>query len=581
MSLATILEVSSDKNKFTKKVLSEERILENIDEIRSLIAYYREYPDRFIDDMKGPECPFDFQFVQRLFLRAVMRHKYVYCTFPRGFSKSFLSMMALMLKAILFPRSHLSITTGGKEQAASITAQKVDEICQLIPSLANEIDWSRGVSKRSKNDVVYKFKNGSIIDILPAKESSRGQRRTSILIEEAILVDGEALNTIVIPTTNIDRHLADGTTDPDEVINQSLTYITTAGWKGTFAYEKMVETFVNSIMEPDKYMVLGGDYVLSILEGRAKKTWLEDLKLSGSYNAASFDREYRSVWGGDSENAFFSSDIFDKYRKLLQPEYEYSGRSSKSSYYVLGVDVGRYDCQTEVMVFKVTPQIQGTAIKTLVNIYSYEAEDFEEQAIHLKKIYYKYKARIIALDANGVGAGFVDFLTKSQIDPETGVELPPFGVDGGTSDKAVEPYKKVSGPTVENNALFLIKATAPINTEGYGYIQTQLSSGKIHLLIDERDASMKLMETKLGQNMTPDERNTKLMPFQLTTNLKEQMMNLRDNGENGVNINLKQINNGIPKDKVSAFMYGLYYIKKQEEKKTKKKRRISDFMLFS
>ena len=118
MSLATILEVSSDKNKFTKKVLSEERILENIDEIRSLIAYYREYPDRFIDDIKGPECPFDFQFVQRLFLRAVMRHKYVYCTFPRGFSKSFLSMMALMLKAILFPRSHLSITTGGKERIA-------------------------------------------------------------------------------------------------------------------------------------------------------------------------------------------------------------------------------------------------------------------------------------------------------------------------------------------------------------------------------------------------------------------------------------------------------------------------------
>lgn len=106
----------------------------------------------------------------------------------------------------------------------------------------------------------------------------------------------------------------------------------------------------------------------------------------------------------------------------MQPEYEYSGRSSKSAYYVLGVDVGRIGCTTEVCVFKVTPQVQGASLKTLVNIYTYDAEDFEVQAINLKRLYYKYKARIIALDANGLGIGLVDFMTKSQVDPETGDE---------------------------------------------------------------------------------------------------------------------------------------------------------------
>ena len=48
-----------------------------------------------------------------------------------------------------------------------------------------------------------------------------------------------------------------------------------------------------------------------------------------------------SVWSGDVKNAFFSSERFDKYRVLLQPEYEFSKRSSKNAYYVLGVDVGR------------------------------------------------------------------------------------------------------------------------------------------------------------------------------------------------------------------------------------------------
>ena len=578
MRLQKLLDLSSDHETiFQRREVTEERLLENIDEIRELIAFYREYPDIFVDDIKGPECVFKFRFTQRVFLRIIMRHKYVYAVFPRGFSKSFLAMMALMLRAILFPGSHLSITTGGKEQAASITIAKIEEICRMIPALANEINWDRGVSTKSKDNVHYVFKNGSEIDILAARESSRGQRRTGILIEESILVDGDALNEIIIPTTNIDRNLADGTTDPDEVVNQSQIYITTAGWKNSFPYDKLIEIFINSIMNPDQYMILGGNYELSIIEGAAKETWLEDLKLSGSYNESSFDREYNSIWSGDAENAYFSSDMFDKHRKLLQPENEYSARSSKSAYYVLGIDVGRIGCTTEICVFKVTPQAQGPAIKSLVNLYTYDAEDFQTQAINIKKLFYRYKARICAIDANGLGVGLVDFMVLAQNDPETGDILPPFGVENDEDGL----YKKFKTPDMERDAMYLIKANAPLNTEAHAYVQTQLSSGKIQLLIDEREAAVKLMSTKVGQNMTPEERNKKLMPFQLTSILKEQMLNLVEENE-GVNIILKQNNRGIKKDKFSAFEYGLYYIKQEEDKKRKRKKHgIADMMFFS
>lgn len=578
MSLQKLLDLSSNHDTtFQRREVTEERLLENIDEIRDLISFYREYPDILVDDIKGPECVFQFRFTQRVFLRIIMRHKYVYAVFPRGFSKSFLAMMALILRAVLFPGSHLSITTGGKEQAASITIAKIEEICRMIPALANEINWDRGVSTKSKDNVHYVFKNGSEIDILAARESSRGQRRTGILIEEAILVDGDALNEIVIPTTNIDRNLADGSTDPDEVVNQSQIYITTAGWKNSFPYEKLIEIFINSVMNPDQYMILGGNYELSIIEGAAKETWLEDLKLSGSYNESSFDREYNSIWSGDSENAYFSSDMFDKHRKLLQPESEYSARSSKSAYYVLGVDVGRIGCTTEVCVFKVTPQAQGAALKSLVNLYTYDAEDFQSQAIKIKKLYYKYKARCCAIDANGLGVGLIDFMVLAQNDPETGDILPPFGVENDVDGL----YKKFKTPDMERDAMFLIKANAPLNTEAHAYVQTQLSSGKIQLLIDEREAAVKLMSTKVGQNMTPEERNKKLMPFQLTSILKEQMLNLVEENE-GINIILKQNNRGIKKDKFSAFEYGLYYIKQEEDKKKKRKSyNIADMMFFT
>lgn len=129
----------------------------------------------------------------------VARHRYVYATYPRAFSKSFLSVLVLMLRAVLFPGSHLFVTTGGKEQASSITLSKVEELCKLLPFLQNEINWERGETRKTKDDVCYKFKNGSIIDILAAKESSRGQRRHSGLMEECVLIDQTALNEIIIP----------------------------------------------------------------------------------------------------------------------------------------------------------------------------------------------------------------------------------------------------------------------------------------------------------------------------------------------------------------------------------------------
>ena len=59
------------------------------------------------------------------------------------------------------------------------------------------------------------------------------------------------------------------------------------------------------------------------------------------------------------------------------------------------------------------------------------------------------------------------------------------------------------------------------------------------------------------------------------------MLNLVEENE-GQNIILKQSSRNIKKDKFSAFLYGLYYIKRDEDRKRKrKKRNISDFIFFS
>lgn len=117
MALSNLINLSSGK----KIGLSEERVRAIIPAAREYIAFWREYPDLFVDflqtggDWDRPK-ELKFFFYQRVFLRAAMRYKYVYMVFPRAYSKSFLSIMVLMCRCVLYPRCKLFVTSGGKER---------------------------------------------------------------------------------------------------------------------------------------------------------------------------------------------------------------------------------------------------------------------------------------------------------------------------------------------------------------------------------------------------------------------------------------------------------------------------------
>ena len=579
MALADLLTVSQKRKKIG---LSEERIEAIKPALRKYIAFWREYPDLFVDflqDGGNPEVEkkLKFYFYQRVFLRAAMRYKYVYMVFPRAYSKSFLSVMVLMCRCVLYPRCKLFITSGGKEQAAGIVKEKVDEICTLVPAFQRELDMRPGKTRQSKDYCIFMFKNGSYMDNIAARESSRGKRRHGGLVEECVGVDGTILSEVIIPTMNVSRLCMDGTMQPNETLNKSQIFVTTAGWKGTFAYDKLIQFLVWMVTEPEKAIIMGGTWRIPVLVKLLDKTFLQDLKKDGTFNEASFDREYESKWSGTIEDAFFNGDAFDKNRILQKPEYEHSGRSSAQSFYIVSADIGRKGCDTVACVFKVTPQSMGAAVKSLVNIFTFSDEHFENQAIQLKKLYYKYKARRLVIDGNGLGIGLVDYMVKAQTDPITNDVYPDFGVYNDEEQY----YKKYRTDHTEDNAMYIVKANAPINTEAHSNAQVQLTSGKVKLLIDERVAKTKLLGTKVGQNMKPEERAEYLKPFTLTSILKDEMLNLREENE-GVNIILKQYNKGIRKDKFSAFEYGLYYIKQEEENKKKKKKfNAAEWKLFN
>ena len=569
MALQDLLKSSQQRNKIG---ISEERLQPIIPVLKQYIAFWREYPDLFVDFMQDGGDPtkdkqLKFFFYQRVFLRIAVRYRQVYAVFPRGYSKSFLAVLSLMVRCILYPGSKLFTAAGGKSQSASILKEKVDEICRMVPAFDKEIDRRPGKTQEQKDKCTYRFKNGSYFDNVAANEKARGGRRHAGVLEECVGIDGDVLQQVLIPMMSISRRCLDGSVQSDEALNKGQLYITTAGFKNSFPYDKLIQTLVKMITENDTAFVLGGTYKIPVLVGQYEKTFVQDQKRDETFNEAAFGREYESKWSGTTEDAFFNMEVFDRNRILQRPEMEHSGRSSALSYYIIAVDVGRKGCDSVACVIKVTPQAAGRSAKSLVNMYTFSDMHFGIQALKLKKLFYKYKARRLIIDANGVGLGLVDYMATPTTDTETNEEYPDFGVYNDEEGY----YKQYKTHNTEQEAMYLVKANAPLNTEAHANVQSELAAGHLKLLIDERTAKAKLLGTTVGAKMTPEQRAEYLKPFTLTSILREEISNLREETE-GVNIILKRANRSIGKDKFSALEYGLYYVKIEEEKKKKRKK---------
>ena len=82
MALNDLLNLNNSRKKIG---ISEERVEAILPTIRKYVAFWREYPDMFVEFLCGsnPEN-FHLYFYQRVFLRAVIRHRYAYATFPRA-----------------------------------------------------------------------------------------------------------------------------------------------------------------------------------------------------------------------------------------------------------------------------------------------------------------------------------------------------------------------------------------------------------------------------------------------------------------------------------------------------------------
>ena len=189
-------------------VVTQEKMIAWEENLRNKFEYYTAYPDRFVDEVLTPvDSNFNLLFSQRIFLRAMMRFNSVHLTAARGFSKTFLSVLALMLKCIFQPRSQIAITAPSKTQAADIGRQKMKELLERFPLLKKELI---GEGTFGKDYAVLNFRNGSRLEITAALETTRGRRYSALLCDELRDQDGDMVNSVLLPTRVIARRTVRG-----------------------------------------------------------------------------------------------------------------------------------------------------------------------------------------------------------------------------------------------------------------------------------------------------------------------------------------------------------------------------------
>lgn len=211
----------------------------------------------------------------------------------------------------------------------------------------------------------------------------------------------------------------------------------------------------------------------------------------------------------------------------------------------------------------------------MVNIFTIKQQSFIPQAIEIKRIFNRYKAKAAVVDGNGLGIGLIDILVTDQEDPETGELLAGWGVINDEDRR----YRDLQTEHTIHDAMYIMKANVVLNSEMYSYCQAEMRNGRLKFLIDDNVAKNKLLSTDVGKKMSPLERAERLKPFFETTMLKSQMTNLIQDNE-GVNVILKQSSKKIKKDKVSALIYGMYYCKMDAEKRGKRKLKDITKMMF-
>nr|DAM23728.1 MAG TPA: large terminase [Caudoviricetes sp.] len=535
-------------------------------------AFYRANPHRFGIDYLGMTWMATFQ---QILINVFFMFNYTMVIASRGMGKSQIVAAALCIYCILYPGTQVVIAAGVRSQSLNVLNKIIDEFYPKSQNLQNEIASFKIVP----SEAYIKFKNGSIIKVVTAKDSSRSARAHLVIVDEFVQVKETIINTVL-------RKFKAGQRRPDFFDKPKYTdkpnvpkpdnwvhvpkepnrevYISSAYYKYHYSWAKF-NAFYKSMIKGESYFVCGFPYQLPVSAGYYPLSQIREEMQEENFDAVSWSMEMCSEFFGESTSAFFSFKDVSTQRKLILPVYP------KPYYAILGDPKIKYQKKRlgEIRLLGIDVATQGgskndaTAISLLQMIptnygYSRSATYMEtldgghgqDQAIRIRQLFDDLDCDFIVIDSNGSGLSVFDELSQDQYDNERKTLYEAWSC---INDEAMAARcRNPDAPKI----MYSVKATAQFNSDAAVYLRDCMRRGKIRFLTDEADGKEWLNGSKYYQNLAVEDQVLFEAPFYQISAFVNEIVNLDYTLLND-KIKVKE-RSGARKDRYSSILYANY-----------------------
>lgn len=510
----------------------------------------------------------------------------------RGLSKTFICATFAVAWANLYPKSEIIIVSSVIKQANLIITEKIEgELMSLSPVLKKMYEDSLIWFKDENDCRCMYFWNGSSIKVLPEAESSRGNRSTFLIAEEARLLTKNKYDSIfreMLRPRNADYRAILEYQGDEYADKAKEVFLTSAYFKSSWiwtAFKKCVTSCFND--KYDNYNFFAGDIYVAIYHGI--KTWTEFRKSKSSSDELSFRMETLNEMVGEADGAYYTLEMFQKnqiLKKSLHPptneEFDagvdkQNRKKQENEYRILSVDlafsedaVGKKEeadrCALEVL--SVICRKNGTVERRLEYIESMGGGD--EQAVHqrIRELYWDLQCDRVCVDVNGGGILYWSMLTSPWQHPtrqnwnphgfvlceEPGMQVLSDGVLNELRQRQVDPEGIP--------CMIPMKATAEMNSNMWKSLWKSLNNGSLTFLEDELQVTREIDESK-SLRLTSEERMRYLLPYVQTSLLINEGINLSATWKDNGILSLSQPRTG-HKDRMSALQYANWIADKIE-----------------
>lgn len=528
----------------------------------------------------------------KLFLIGISDFFWMICS--RGLGKSFDTGLAAICLSLTRPHSEIVIVSSTIDQANKIVDNKIDKelIGKLSPILKQMKNDGMITITHPKDCAQVDFWNGSWIKVMPALDSSRGERSSCLIAEEARLIKKSIWDSVFTKMSHPRQaeylQLSEYENDPDLIEECKEIYLTSAWFKSSWiwrAFKKCVSNCYNDRLATWNFFA--GDIFVAMHHGLKTKVDYMKGKQGGELE---FRIEDLNEMIGEADGAYYTLEMFQRnqiLKKAFHPptNEEFDAHIDKKNrkkqdneYRILSVDlafsedaVGKKEesDRCALAVLSVICRKDGRVERRLEYIESLSGGDEEIVKQRIRELYWDLDCQYVLIDLNGGGSLYYNSLSSKWEHP-TRKDWNPYGFticeELGMQVLSEGVLNEFRQRTVDPEAIpciIAMKASAELNSNMWKSLWKALNNGTLLLLEDELQITKEFDESDNAFKFTSDERTRYLLPYVQTSALINEGINLSATWKDNGMLSLSQPRTG-HKDRMSALQYANWIADKIE-----------------